>query len=159
MLIECLKQVTSTCTCFPKATVYNNGNVHTYVSLNVCTCKGENYTWILLDISHHVHRHVTFEKNKGQCYTIRYCEHNYSQEILNKNIHRIHKCVFWKQRTKLLEYCMMTAVEDTSEWSRDGSVAVRSEDFHGDIQRVEVFGEQSYDFGRNLMLVASLHSL
>ena len=67
---------------------------------------------MLLYISHHVHMHVTFGKNKGQCHTTRYCEHNYSKEILHKNIHHIHKCNFWKQRTNLLEYCMMTAVEE-----------------------------------------------
>ena len=40
-------------------------------------------------------------------------------------------------KTKSLEYCTATGVEDTSEGSRDDSVAVQNEDDHGDIQRVE----------------------
>ena len=43
-------------------------------------------------------------------------------------------CIFLKQSTKPLEYCTMTGVEDTSEGSGDGSVAVRNEDVHEDIQ-------------------------
>ena len=40
-----------------------------------------------------------------------------------------------KQRTKSLEYCTATGVEDTSKGSRDESVAVRN--VHGDNLCVE----------------------
>ena len=54
---------------------------------------------MLLNISHHVHTHVTFGKNEGQYYTTRYCEHITPKKSCSK-IYIVYKCIFFKTKNK-----------------------------------------------------------